>query len=525
MKPVNLLVIGGGINGVAIARDAVRRGLSVTLLERDDIGAGTSADSTKLIHGGLRYLEYGELHLVYESLHERERLLNLAPHLVLPMRFRIPIYKQREYSRPIIGTGLLMYDVLTGLGTQLPRHKWVSKESFLRDAPHISTDGLRGGFEYSDAQVAFPERLCLENALDARDCGAEILTRHEVTGFLREDSCVVGVTATDRDTGEEKEFHAELTINAAGAWVDVVLNHLDPAIAHRMGGTRGMHLLFPRREGGPSKALYTPAQTDGRPFFVVPWREYYWVGTTDVEHRGDPDTAVPTVSECDYLLKELEYLLPGAKYTADDILYAQSGVRPLPAHNFDKPGAVTRRHIIWDHQKKDRIDGLLSIIGGKLTTYRSLAEQVVKIVYRRLERPVPSCPTRDLPLPGGGPVERPDGCDEELFAHLSSIYGSKTGDVMALAAENPELAERLDPELPDIGAQVAYAVRNEIAYHLDDVLLRRTGIGTGHTEGRGAAARAARIMADELGWDGDRRDQEIANYEKAVKQIHAVRDE
>ena len=494
--------------------------MNVVLVERGDIGCGTSADSTKLIHGGLRYLEHGELPLVYESLHERERLLDLAPHLVRPMRFMIPIYKDRPYSRPVIGTGLLMYDILTGLGTKMGRHSHVSRKRFTEEMPLISDDGFKGGFAYYDAQVPYPERLCLENAIDAAANSAKILTRHEVTGFIMHDRKILGARIVDRDKGEGKEIRARLTINAAGAWVDVVLNRLDGRIANRMGGTRGMHLLMPQRENGPKSALYTPAKTDGRPFFIVPWREYYWVGTTDLEHKEDPDTAVPTESEREYLLNELNYLLPGAEYTEDDIIYAQTGVRPLPAHNYEKPGAITRKHIILDHRKEDGVEGLISIIGGKLTTYRSLSEQTVDAAYRYWhEKPKP-CTTRNLPLPGAGTLASSSDIDPDLMKHLYSLYGMRGGLVAALAREDESFAERLDPELPDIAAQVVWAVREEMALHVDDVLLRRTGIGTGHTEGLTTVEKVADIMADELDWSPETRQKEIENYKTLIDRIH-----
>ena len=523
-EQVDLLIIGGGINGVGIARDAVRRGLAVALVERDDIGSGTSSASTKLIHGGLRYLEHFEFGLVHESLRERELLLTLAPHLVHPLPFMIPVYRGGPYGRLKIGLGLMFYDLLTGRRTEMPRHVRLSAKD-LRDAvPSIEPDGLLGGFLYHDAQVPYPERLCLENALDARSCGANILTRHVVTGFLHEGARVIGVRVNDLDGGTEGEIRARLTINATGPWVDAVLNLLDPRIADRMGGTRGMHVLLPRREGGPNAALYTPARTDGRPFFIVPWREYYWVGTTDIVHP-DPDTAVPTQRELDYLLTELRCLLPGARYTDDDVYYAQTGVRPLPAHDFENPGAITRRHTIVDHRRRDGMCGLLSVIGGKLTTYRSLAEQVVDAAFRSWGTKPPPCQTSELGLPGAAPAERPKDADPALFNHLLSLYGRHALDVLMLATREARFAERLDPALPDIAAQVVWSVRYEMAKHLDDVLLRRTGIGTGHTEGLGCLERVADLMAEELGWSVERRSQEVARYRAFVARNHRIHEE
>jgi glycerol-3-phosphate dehydrogenase len=517
----DLIVIGGGINGCGIARDATLRGLSVALVDREDIGGGTSATSTKLIHGGLRYLEYAEFPLVYESLHERKRLLTLASHLVSPLRFVIPIHRGGAYSRWTIGAGLTLYDLLTGFSSGVPKHRTLRADGVRDEVPGICADGLLGGFAYYDGRCPYPERLCLENALDAHSEGARIFTRHRVDGFLREGARVTGVRLANLDTGDTVELQSRMVVNAAGPWVDTLLSGLEGARSDRMGGTRGMHLLLKRREGGPKNAIYTPAQADGRPFFIIPWREYYWVGTTDIPH-GDPDTALPTEAERNYLLREVGWLLPDAGYSEDDVLYAQTGVRPLPRHNTAKPGAITRRHIVFDHAKEEGIEGLLSIIGGKLTTYRSLAEEAVSLTYRRLGYRPPPCPTRDRPLPGSGEVARPNDVAPELWDHLTSLYGRRAAGIVVLTNRTPEWAARLDPELPDIAAQVVWACRHEHAKHIDDVMLRRTGIGTGHTEGFGCLDAVARIMAEELGWPESERDNEIARYRALIERTHRI---
>jgi len=517
----DLLVIGGGINGAGIARDAALRGLDVVLVERDDIGAGTTSDSTKLIHGGLRYLEHFEFPLVHESLRERERLLALAPHLVRPLRFLIPIYRGGPYPRPMIRAGLVLYDLMAGFHTRLPRSQAVSARALCEAVPALASEDLLGGFAYRDAQAPYPERLCLENILDAHAAGARILTRCEVVGFLRKKNRILGVVARGRDDGGESTLRARLVINAAGPWVDAVLGLVDRRIAGRMGGTRGMHMLLPRRPGGPDVALYTPARADGRPFFVIPWREYYWVGTTEVP-QPDPDAAVPTAAERGYLLRELGRLLPGLHYTPDDIFYVQSGVRPLRRHDFRKPGAVTRRHTILDHRESDGLDGLISIIGGKLTTYRSLAEEAVDKVFEHWGKRPPPCPTRDRPLPGSGSCVVPRGADVQLVAHLVGLYGSRAEGVLALAGCASGLAERLDPCLPNIAAEVVWAVRHEFARHLDDVLLRRTGIGTGHTEGLGCLDKVAGLMAGDFGWSPDTCAREIERYHAIIDRDHRV---
>ena len=517
----DLIVIGGGINGCGIARDAALRGLNVTLVEQADLCSGTSAQSTKLIHGGLRYLEYAEFPLVYESLHERRRLFELAPHLVHPMEFAIPIYADRAYRRWKIGIGLTLYDLLTGIERTVPRHQSMSAVTLRGEIPSLQADELEGGFTYYDGSCPYPERLTLELALDAENAGATILTRHRVEAILQtsETNVVSGVRARDVDSGEEVELRANVVVNAAGPWVDKILGIVRGVDSDRMGGTRGMHLLLPKRESGPIGALYTPAKTDGRPFFVTPWRDYYWVGTTDIPHE-DPDTAVPTEQETEYLLTELRLLLPGLGYSADDIHYALTGVRPLPKHDFDKPGAITRRHIVFDHEREDDVPGMISIIGGKLTTFRNLAEQTVDTVFHKLGRKAPPCPTRDRPLLGAGDIERPAGVDPTLWDHLYSLYGRRAVGVIVLANRDAKLLERLDPTLPDIGAQVVWACRHEHCKHIDDFLLRRSGIGTGHTEGFGCLDAVADLMVSELGWTAERRASEIATYRTIIQREH-----
>ncbi len=521
MSNADLVVIGGGINGCGIARDAALRGLSVVLVEQQDIGGGTSAASTKLIHGGLRYLEHLELPLVYESLHEREYLLNAAPHLVRALEFVIPIYRGGAYSRTTVGIGLTLYDILTGLGTKVPRHRSVSRAEMLAAMPSLDGVGLRGGFAYHDGQVTYPERLALENLLHAHEAGCEVFTRTRVTGFIQEGADISGVVVHDVDAGEERRIPAGIVVNASGPWVDGLLGLVRGAYDDRMGGTRGMHVLLPRKQGGPECALYTPARADGRPFFVVPWREYYWVGTTDIPHE-DPETAHPTDKERDYLLNEVNQLLPDLRYTPDDVLYSLTGVRPLPKHDFEKPGAITRRHIIFDHKREDGVAGLLSIIGGKLTTYRKLAQEVVDEVYGRLGREPVACTTREEPLPGAGSVRRPDGVADGLWDYLYSLYGSQAGAVLDLAAERSELRAPLCVDLPDIAAQVVWSCRHEFCMHIDDFMLRRSGIGTGHTEGLTCLDAVADIMMVELGWTQDQRDADIQQYRDVIGRHHRV---
>ena len=366
----DVVIIGAGINGAGIARDAAMRGLKVLLIEKGEIGAGTTSASTRLIHGGLRYLEHFEFGLVYESLRERETLLRIASGLVKPLAMVIPIYKQSRRGRMTIWAGMVLYDLLSWRKS-LPRHRMLSRAETLEKCPGLNAEGLVGSALYYDAQVEFPERLVLANVQSAREFGAEVLTHTRVTGL----------------TGSGVEFRGQLVeasvvINATGPWIDQVLAPVkSPKL---IGGTKGSHIVVPVFPGAPANAIYLEARSDGRPIFIIPWNKLYLIGTTDVPFEGDPDQVRCEDWEIDYLLSETNLALPGAHLTRESILYTYSGVRPLPYQS------STRRHFIREHPQ---LPNLLSIVGGKLTTYRSLSEECVDLIFRKLKRDSPACRT------------------------------------------------------------------------------------------------------------------------------------
>ena len=366
----DVVIIGAGINGAGIARDAAMRGLKVLLLEKGEIGAGTTSASTRLIHGGLRYLEHFEFGLVYESLHERETLLRIAPDLVRPLPMAIPIYKESRRGWLTIRAGMVLYDLLSWRKS-LPRHRMLSRAETLERWPGLNPEGLVGSALYYDAQVEFPERLVLANVQSAREFGAEVLTHTRVTGL----------------TGSGVEFggqfiEASVIINAAGPWIDLVLAPVNgPKL---IGGTKGSHIVVPVFPTAPANAIYLEARSDGRPIFIIPWNKLYLIGTTDVPFQADPDEVRCEDWEIDYLLSETNLAVPGAKLTRDSILQTYSGVRPLPYQS------RTRRHFIREHPQ---LPNLLSIVGGKLTTYRSLSEECVNLIFRKLGKNPPPCRT------------------------------------------------------------------------------------------------------------------------------------
>lgn len=377
----DVVIIGAGINGAGIARDAAMRGLKVLLIEKGEIGAGTTSASTRLIHGGLRYLEHFEFGLVYESLRERETLLRIAPDLVRPLAIAIPIYKQSRRGWLTIRAGMILYDLLSW-GKSLPRHRMLSRAKTVERWPGLNPEGLVGSALYYDAQVEFPERLVLANVVSAREFGAEVLTHTRVTNLVVEDGKVSGV-----EFGGFVE--AGVVVNAAGPWIDQVLAPVQsPKL---IGGTKGSHLVVPVFPGAPANAIYLEARSDGRPIFIIPWNKLYLIGTTDVRFEGDPDQVRCEPWEIDYLLSETNLALPSAHLTRDNILYTYSGVRPLPANS------STRRHFIREHPQ---LSNLMSIVGGKLTTYRSLSEECVDLIFRKLGKDVPPCTTASEKLPG-----------------------------------------------------------------------------------------------------------------------------
>jgi glycerol-3-phosphate dehydrogenase len=508
-RTFDVIVIGGGINGAGIARDAALRGLSVLLLEADDFGFGTTWRSTKLIHGGLRYLEHREWRLVFEGLRERAVLLRTAPHLVRPLPFLLPVYHHGRYGPWTLRAGMLMYDLLSA-GKRLPRHRALSAEHVVALEPATRGSPLRGGFTYYDAQVSLPERLCLENILAAREAGAVAFNRLAVTAPRTVEGHVTGVEARDRECNRVHAFRGRVVINAAGPWVDTVLGRAGTDTS-LLGGTRGSHIVVRLGDAGPRHAIYAEAGSDGRPFFIIPWRERHLIGTTDIRFEGDPAAVRPEDFEIDYLLREAGRVLPAAPPRAADVLYAFAGVRPLPRTRDGRAGAITRRHFIVSHAR-DGFDGLFSIIGGKLTSYRRLAEQVVDLIVRRLDlKPAPSA-TATMPLvPGAALAAAGQGA-----RYLAEVYGARAAKVLALAAINPALAVPLCPHGPEIGAQVAHAARFEQARTLGDVLLRRTPAGWNACRGLDAAPAAVAILARELGWDNQRAEREIAAYRREV---------
>ncbi len=499
----DVAVIGAGVNGAGIARDAALRGLRVIILDKNDMCSGTSAISSRLIHGGLRYLEYAEIPLVYESLHERRYLRRNAPHLVKPLRISIPIFAGARRGRLLIRLGMIAYDLLS-YNKSLPHHDMLNSDEMRKVEPGLRQDGLRGAARYFDAQVTFAERLVLENLLAARSAGAEIKTYCEVHQIKSCQGRIDSLVYRDK-SGKDHEIGADTIVNASGPWVDEVLKTAPRRTRRFVGGTKGSHIVVSPFAGAPNDAFYVEAAADGRPLFIIPWNGQYLIGTTDIRYDDTLDTIRASRAEVDYLVAETNRVFPQAKLSIADINFAYAGVRPLPFQEKGPESAITRRHII--KLNRDIAKGLISIIGGKLTTYRSLAEQTVDRLAKILLRKLPECRTRDAPLPGAFGVDR---AREKILAsglttewggeRLLSIYGGRAAAIVEIAAAGAPLRDKIDLDGHYLAAEVVFVIREEFAVTLADIIFRRMMIGFDADQGRSLYDAIAACAAAELGW-------------------------
>ena len=521
----DLIVVGAGINGLGIARDAAARGLSVALVEKDDFCSGVSAWSGRLIHGGLRYLEHGEVALVRESLRERERLFRLAPHLVKPVSLLMPFYKRNKRPSWLIRMGMIAYDVLS-FDKKSPSHKILSTADVTARFSGMEKSGLGGSALFTDGQVEYAERLCVELAVAARADGALILTHSEVTELVIENGQATGVRYTDLISGESATLQGRVVMNAAGPWVDWLLGNpsdasLAPAAAKRhIGGSKGTHIVVDPFPGAPTDVVYYESQSDQRLVLVIPWMGRFLIGCTDTLFNAEPDSARATVGEVDYLLTEANALMPNAGLTRESVLFTYSGVRPLPYAPGIPEWKIPRSHIIFDHKKENKAK-LFSIISGKLTTYRQLAEDAVNIALRELGRPKSASPTRGLPFPGASTDDfaafraqflATTEVEADTAVRLIDMYGTRAEQVVALVRKDTALGERFDPSSPAIAAELLFAIDYEAARTVTDVFARRILLAFEPDHGLLGAARAAEILGGQLGWSAEEQEKQIAEY-------------
>jgi glycerol-3-phosphate dehydrogenase len=507
-EPYDLIVIGGGVVGSWIACDAAQRGLRAALFEQGDVGSGTSSRTSKLIHGGLRYLEQGSFRLVAEGTRERAVWMRIAPHLVRPLPFLFPLYRDTGRSAWVVRLGMTLYDVLS-LYRNIEPHRMVSTAEAVRREPALRHPELAGAARFFDAQMD-DARACLEVALSAAAAGARVETYARVDALLRCDGRVAGVRVGARDV------FARVVVNAAGPWLDCVSALADGAV-RRIRMTRGAHLVLPPllRE----HALVLTARQDGRVFFVIPWRGHTLVGTTDLDYAGDPAAVRCTNDERRYLLAEIRHALPAVAIQDADVVAEFAGVRPLAFEPGGSASAVSREDLIAEDPS-----GVVAIAGGKFTTARAVAERAVTRIAGRLARSgLAPCRTDSTPLPGGHPVSadqrrswraggRSLGLAEAQYDALLGMYGSRLGLLLDLMAQRGT-GGRLHPDLPWVGAQVDFAVEHELARTVEDVLRRRLPIALGPHRRDGSVTRAvAERMGALLGWDAVARDDAVSRY-------------
>lgn len=511
----DLIVVGAGINGLGIARDAAARGLRVLLLEQDDLCSGVSAWSGRLVHGGLRYLEHKDIGLVRESLRERERLFRLAPHLVKPTRLLMPFYSHNQRPAWLIRIGMVAYDVLS-FDKLTGRHQILDRAGALRRFSGMLTEGLTGAAVFTDGQVEYAERLCVEVGLAAVGAGATIRTKSRVEEPIIEAGRVVGVRYRDSTTGDLHEARAHVVLNSAGPWIDRIFTRGAPPQPRLNGGTKGSHLIVDPFPGAPDDVVYYESKSDGRLVLVIPWMGRYLIGTTDLRFDDEPDSARCDADEMRYLLDEVNALVPGAGLTPEHVLFTYSGVRPLPYAPGVPESKVPRTHVLHDHAPD--LPNLVTVVGGKLTTYRQLAQDAVDDVFVRLGRKSPRCVTADLPLPGAGDLDQArghltaSGLSARTVERLVALYGSRSVDVVEEAGGDAGLLRVLHEPTGALAAELVFTARHEFVRSLTDVLARRVLLAFEPGHGLEVLDDAVAVLGDHLGWDDVRRAAEGAEY-------------
>jgi len=537
----DLLIIGGGINGLATAWDATLRGLKVALVEKGDFGGQTSSATLKIVHGGLRYLQHLDFVRMRESIRERSTLLRIAPHLVSPLPFLVPTYGHGLAGKAALSAAMLINDLvswdrnrdLPDPARQLPPARYLSRQETLALAPGIAARGLTGGVIFHDGQMYNSERLTLAFALSAADRGADLANYAAAVRLLRAGDRVAGARVRDLESGAEFDVRATVTANLTGPWSDIVLGLLDrPDPPRRVVRSKGLQLVAPLLY--PQTAVAVPSTyrdpdailaRGNRNFFITPWRGVSLIGTTDTVYAGDPDDFRITDADLRAFIAEINQSLPCAALRREQVPFAFGGLRPITEKNIDAGSKVARKYEITDHAADRGVAGLLSVVGVKYTTGRRLAEKVVNLVFRKLGRPAPAAATARTPL-AGGDIARWDAFEREAVAaapagltadtlrHLAHSYGADYGRILALARAEPAAAARLPGAREVIGAEIRHAARAESARRLADVVLNRTDLGSQGHPGRAALEAAADLLGAELGWTATRRAAELDAAEK-----------
>ncbi len=516
--PYDLVVIGGGIIGSGVARDAALRGLRVALVEKRDYAWGTTARSTRLVHGGLRYLEQYDFALVREALRERATLIRNAPHLVDRVPFLFPLFKGKGVGRFLLKMGMVLYDWFAR--RNLGRHEWWSREAVVRAVPALDRPDLRGAYLYWDAQVRYPERLVMENVVDLKRRGGDAWNYTRAVGLVTEGKRATGVRVADVFSGREEVIGARFVLNVGGPWVTEVDSRLGmeaPALTRR---TKGVHLLVDRVS---DHALVLQCGDGERIVFLVPWGRYTIIGTTDTDYTGGNDSVYATKADVAYLLDETNSNLD-LQLTPKDVYHTWAGLRSLIPKKKGSAGSVSRRHLVVLHWERGGVENLASVVGGKITSYRYIAADVVNKIAKPLGTTAKST-TDQVPLPGGQPLDEtallrrfgsvlPHHTDVDV-ERLFSLYGARVGELLEVAAagETGHLVggSRLTKE------EVRFVVEREGARSVEDVLLRRTMLGLEADQGLTVLEPLVDYLAALLGWDERRQGRELADYRKEME--------
>jgi len=524
----DLIIVGGGITGAAVAYIAAARGLSVALFEKKDYGGATSAATSKLIHGGLRYLANGELKLVRESLRERRILGNIAPNFVYPLPFIMPMYKRWRGNIWKMLTGMFLYDLLSydkkdtwDKSKKLQNHRLINHRKTVRVEPNLRMEELRNAFYFFDYQSIFPERLTLAFIKSAAEYGACVSNYTPVEGFISgEGKKITGVKVRDLFTGREKEVHADLVINCGGTWADKILGLATGSEqpAHRVKRSEGIHIITKKIAGHHVVSLQ---KADGGHMMIMPWREHSLIGTTDKEFLGDPDEYRVSLESIDEVIENVNNNF-GRKISREDIIHAYGGLRPLVDDQTKGSYETSRKYEVYDNAV-DGIEGMITVEGGKYTTSRSLAREVLKMISAKLNRVLSDALSDNLYLSGCEIRDMKQfmirqhlnykDFSHDTVEYLSRNYGTESQVVFRIARDNRKYAEVISHD-GEILAEVVYAVRYESAMTLRDIMLRRTGTGTLGNPGRTITEKIASLAAELLGWDEKKKTDEIASIMK-----------
>lgn len=508
-----VVVIGGGINGVAIARECARAKRRTLLLEQADFGAGTTSRSTRIIHGGLRYLEHGELAMVRESLRERQRLLQQAPHLVRPMRFLLALGPESRRSALKVRIGLWLYRRLAGqtILTSDTRAEERQLEALLDSGQRWSI------FDYEDAQCEFPERLLAEWLVEAAEAGAVARNYSQVLVVDVTHGRARGVLVRDLLSGKEERVEAGWIINATGPWADRVCQRSQINTGGMMvGGVRGSHIVLPRFAGAPNAAVFTEA-SDRRPVFIIPWNEQLLVGTTEIPDQGDPGKVSPSDQEIEYLLNVVSELIPGNTFSKADIRYSFAGIRPLPFATGKKADEITRRHILHDHSKEG-VQRMISVIGGKLTTAGSLARQCARVIGLKVDEPELTMVSHTGQMDAGlddfiAELMAIPGFSETGAEKIAEWHGKRTLPIVQSARSSPILRASLCPHTEHIVGEAVEAFQHEYAVKLADVLLRRVPVALGPCWSSQCSEIAAGKIASAMGWSSAEMNSQLESFQ------------